>query len=273
MVAALFSETVSSYTSQAEGNLISREIALSPALAGMRIFGRPLIGFAAADDSYFAELKKPGVVGPHLLLPGEWLPRAKTVISIFFPFTEAVRSANRQDMSWPSETWLHGRIEGQSFVLETCKYIENLLRKEGYKTLIPALDSRFLGKDPAVMDKSTHAYYSSNWSERHAAYAAGLGTFGLSRGIITRAGVAGRFGSVITQAYVKPSIRPYTGIYDYCTHCGACAANCPAGAISLEKGKQHPPCSVFLDCTGVKHKPRYGCGKCQVKVPCESRIP
>jgi epoxyqueuosine reductase QueG len=273
MTVSFLEKAISSYVDQAEGNVITGEIALSPGLAGTRIFGQPLIGFAAAGDRYFAGLKKPGVVGPHLLLPAEWLQQAKTVISIFFPFTEEVRAANRRDTNWPSETWLHGRIEGQALILDLCTYIETLLRQEGYETLVPALDSRFLGRDPGVKDKSRQAYYSSNWSERHAAYAAGLGTFGLSRGIITRAGIAGRFGSLITQAYFEPSLRPYTGIYDYCTRCGACAARCPVKAISLEGGKRHPPCSEFLDRTLTKHKPRYGCGKCQTGVPCESRIP
>ncbi|MDR0388654.1 MAG: 4Fe-4S binding protein [Spirochaetaceae bacterium] len=277
MTAALLAQAIASYVNRAGGNVITQEQALSPDLAGLRLFDRPLIGFAGAGDSYFQELKKPGVVGPHLLLPGEWLPQAKTVISIFFPLTEAVRSANRRDMKRPSEAWLHGRIEGQSLILDTCKYIEEILQSEGYEALTPALDSRFLGWNPKVsdkiLDKSNQAYYSSNWSERHAAYASGLGTFGLSRGIITRAGMAGRFGSVITQAYFEPSVRPYTGVYDYCIHCGACAVNCPVKAISLEEGKRHPPCSEFLDGTKLKNTPHYGCGKCQVKVPCESGIP
>lgn len=49
--------------------------------------------------------------------------------------------------------------------------------------------------------------------------------------------------------------------------------NCPANAISIENGKNHIICSEFLDITMEKHKPRYGCGKCQIDVPCESRIP
>jgi epoxyqueuosine reductase QueG len=36
--------------------------------------------------------------------------------------------------------------------------------------------------------------FSSNWSERHAAYTAGLGTFGLCDGLITPLGKAMRVG-------------------------------------------------------------------------------
>lgn len=55
--------------------------------------------------------------------------------------------------------------------------------------------------------------------------------------------------------------------------CGACVKNCPVDAISLEEGKDHKICCDFLDITGKKFKPRYGCGKCQVSVPCQSSIP
>ncbi|MGB4438837.1 MAG: 4Fe-4S binding protein, partial [Sedimentibacter sp.] len=59
----------------------------------------------------------------------------------------------------------------------------------------------------------------------------------------------------------------------YCTMCGACANNCPVNAISIENGKDHKKCAAFLDLTAEKFKPRYGCGKCQVSVPCGRKIP
>ncbi len=55
--------------------------------------------------------------------------------------------------------------------------------------------------------------------------------------------------------------------------CRACIRNCPVDAISTENGKDHKKCTSFQDLTAEKFKPRYGCGKCQVGVPCESRIP
>ena len=62
-------------------------------------------------------------------------------------------------------------------------------------------------------------------------------------------------------------------ITDDCKGCTLCAKNCPVQAITLKKGKDHKSCSEFLDRTMEKFKPRSGCGKCQVGVPCESRIP
>ena len=139
---------------------------------------------------------------------------------------------------------------------------------------MPALDERFWAK-AGFNEGSPYSEvsFTSNWSERHVAFVCGLGTFGLSKGIITSKGVAGRFGSIITELYLSPQKREYENIYEYCSMCGACIKKCPVNAISIENGKDHIICSKFLDKTAEKYKPRYGCGKCQIGVPCESRIP
>ena len=268
-----FEKALREYIAASPLNFVQKEIALRPDLAGMQIFDDPLIGYASAEDSFFAEAKKPGIIGAHFMTPAEWLPGAKTVISLFLPFTAKVREANRQNMAWPADEWLHARIEGQAFQDKICQFAEDFLKKEGFSALAPMLDSRFKSGNPLAPDKSKQESYSSNWSERHIAYAAGLGTFGLSRGLISRKGVAGRYLSVITGASFEPDKRQYTGIYDYCINCGACVRNCPAKAISKEEGKMHYPCSQFVEATREKHRPRYGCGKCQVKVPCEFKAP
>ena len=56
-------------------------------------------------------------------------------------------------------------------------------------------------------------------------------------------------------------------------NCGACVARCPAKAVDPETGKDHDKCAGRLDWSGVAYAPRYGCGKCQTAVPCESRNP
>jgi len=213
------------------------------------------------------------------MAPEEWLPGAETAVSLFLPFTARVRDANRRDMAWPADEWLHARIEGQAFQVKICRFAEDLLKNEGFAALSPMVDPRLSSRSPSTNDKTRQDFYTTNWSERHAAYAAGLGTFGLSKGLITAKGVAGRFLSVITSARFPPTGRPYKGVYDYCVFCGACAANCPVGAISREAGKAHHPCSDFLDAVKAKlnevqqRATYYGCGKCQVGVPCEDRAP
>ena len=268
-----FEKIVREYIQQSPDNYVKKEKAIRPELEGMRMFDEPLTGYACAEDPYFTEAKKPGIIGAHFIAPTEWLAGAKTVVSFFLPFADHVREANRQNMSWPADEWLHARIEGQDFIVTICRFVQDLLNKKDFATLVPILDPRFSGASPIAKDNTEQDYYTSNWSERHVAYAAGLGTFGLSKGLISLKGVAGRYFSIITSAYFEPDARPYKGIYDYCIFCGACASNCPAGAISKEKGKLHPPCSKFVDSVKEKCAPRYGCGKCQVKVPCETKAP
>lgn len=256
------------------GNLISPEIAISGASVGLRMYDAPLIGYASADDPLFDALRNPEAIGPHFLLPRDWLPGAKTVLSIFLPFTQSVREGNRTDKREPGEGWLHARFEGQAFLLALSRAMQAHLAEAGHAAVLPALDPRFFSQSQtAKKPEITSLLFTSNWSERHIAYVCGLGTFGLSKGLITEKGVAGRLTSLITDLELPPTPRAYEGLYDYCTMCGKCVVNCPAEAISKEKGKEHPPCCAFLDGTIERYAPRYGCGKCQVSVPCEFRIP
>jgi Uncharacterized Fe-S protein len=229
-------------------------------LGNLPIFDPPLLGVAAADDPLFASLKTVEAVGPHHLSPTEWLPGARTVISYFLPFSAAVREANRQPGP-PATEWLYGRIEGEMVNDALRHFLVELLSAAGCPSLAPALDPRF-----AVVKRR------SNWSERHVAYIAGLGTFSLNCSLITARGAAGRVGSVVTGLALESTRRPYTGTHEYCTRCGACIRRCPPGAID-EAGKHHAPCADYLDETKLRYQPRYGCGKCQTGVPCEDRIP
>jgi epoxyqueuosine reductase QueG len=233
---------------------------LVPDLAMMRMYECPLIGVASAEDGLWNVLKQPDVVGPQHLSPTEWLEGAVSVISCFLPFTERVRSANRIE-GWPATEWLYGRYEGENFNRALRRFMEDMVQKAGGRALAPALDARF-----------AKANFRSNWSERHVAFIAGLGTFSLNRSLITSRGSAGRLASVVTDLALEPTPRPYTETEEYCTKCGACIRRCPPVAIDTG-GKNNAICFPFLQETLLRHKPRYGCGKCQTAVPCESQIP
>lgn len=268
-----------SFVENSEENIITNKMALSKAVVGMKIFEAPIFAFGTADDEYFKLLKEPSAIGKHFLLPREWLPQSKTVISFFLPFTETVKRGNSRDMLWPSEEWLHGRIEGQTFLNSLCLHLKSELIDAGYNSLVPSLDERFWANNrtgnasPYFYNNGENTLFTSNWSERHVAFVCGLGTFGLSKGFITLKGIAGRLGSIITELYLPPDKRKYKDIYEYCSMCGACVNNCPVNAISIDNGKNHIICSEFLNRTAEKYKPRFGCGKCQVRVPCENCIP
>lgn len=274
--------SITEYVNTCEENYISEETAIIHEAAGMKIYDSPLVGFSSATDPlYTEEFKKPGVIHPDYRAPQEWLPEAKTVISFFVPFSEGVRKSNRKRVDEPYEEglqqrcsvqWLHARVEGQAFLDHITDHIQKVLEDAGYKTVCPTTSGEFRIIEPFV----------SCWSERHAAYASGLGTFGLSRGLITEKGMSGRFGSVITDAEFISTERPYSSPFEYCTMCGACAKRCPAGAIDPARGvvlgKEQTICGPYLDGgflppQGRKQVVRYGCGKCQTAVPCESGIP
>ena len=261
-------------------NYIKNEIAISVKVEGMKIFDDPIFAFGDAGDKYFSRLKDPSIIGEHFMLPKEWFSQAKTVISFFLPFSELVKNSNKQEKLWPSEGWLHGRIEGQNLLNSMCLKLKKELIKQGYMCVVPSLTKKFWSRsgydsNHQLIDyhKQNLPIFTSNWSERHVAFVCGLGTFGLSKGLITKKGVAGRFGSVITDLYIEPTLRKYEHFFEYCSECGECIKQCPVNAISLEGGKNHFICSEFLDKIKVKYKPRYGCGKCQLNVPCENGIP
>lgn len=251
-------------------NLVAPKAALRPELANMPLFDGVLVGVAAADDSLFAEFQREGVVGPQMLVPVDWLPGAKSVVSLFFYNSDAVVKGNAAVPDAAADEWLHARVEGQQAMVAVAKHLVAFLQGEGDDVLVPLADPRFSVPRP----------FASTWSERHVAYACGLGTFGMSRGLITRRGMAGRFISLVTTAELTPTPRDYTGPFDWCIECGACARNCPVGAIDLSRGfaqaKDHLICAPFVQSTHATDSrgvDRYGCGKCQTGVPCATRRP
>ncbi len=264
------------FVGESELNRVPEAAALRPDLAGLRLCEAPILGFASARDPLFAELRRPGVIGPHFRPPAEWLPEAATVVSYFLPFSDRIIVSNRQVPDWPSLEWLHGRIEGQRLIDSLSVHLEELLRRAGHPAVAPAISPDFWSRSrPAGRrdDGELVPGFTSNWSERHVAHVAGLGTFGLAAGLITEKGTAGRLGSVVTALGLEPDPRPYARHDEYCSQCGACARRCFAGAITPGLGKDKAACSAATAPFKEKHKPYYGCGKCHVAVPCERGIP
>jgi epoxyqueuosine reductase QueG len=148
--------------------------------------------------------------------------------------------------------------------------IAKKIQDEGEGAVVPSLDPRML---TYAKPSGELPGYTSNWSERHVAYAAGLGTFSLSGGLITRRGTAGRFMSIITSLELSPTMRPYNELYEYCSDCGACITACPPKAISHGHLKNNSACGAWLDKIRELKAPYYGCGKCQCGMPCENGIP
>ncbi len=263
-----------------------------PAFGSTPIFEEPLVGFADGDDPIFTEYKT--IIAEFHLTPREALawhlaetlednpPELPTVsvVSLALPIARETRLSNRRETKGPSLRWNHTRWQGQDFITEMTRHVVSLLEELGQHAMAPELAPFF--KMRRLPDG-----LGSVWSLRHIAYAAGLGTFGLSDGFITPKGVALRCASVVTDLKIPPTPRPYPDHRANCLFyatgsCGRCIERCPGGAIS-EKGHDKNRCLVVLIdeqkpwIDGV-HGDGYigayaGCGLCQTKVPCESRIP
>lgn len=250
-----------------------------------KAFENPLVGFSAGDDSIYESYKE--YVGPFHWTPleifNQTFPGIKVaagqlaVISWVLPQTRATRADNRQQTTYPAERWARARIFGEEVNVKLRNRVVDVLQKAGHEAVAPMLA-------PAWERKLSDQYgFASTWSERHAAYAAGLGTFGLCDGLITPRGKAMRTGSVVARIHIPPTPRPYTNHQAYCLFyskgiCGKCIKRCPVGALS-ENGHDKVKCLQHLK-PGTEeyvkanyHFDGYGCGLCQVGVPCESGIP
>lgn len=189
---------------------IVRFVSESPAnrLPGSSVpyFDSPLTGFAAFSDPLFSSYKE--IIGTFHLTPAELFAgefgetlSAGTVISWILPITEAVRRSNRYNGDYPSKEWSQTRNFGELVNADLRRHLVVWLRQQGYRAVAPQLSSQW--QELAETRKGR----ASTWSERHAAYAAGLGTFSLNDGLITAKGIAHRCGSVITDLVMEPSER------------------------------------------------------------------
>lgn len=252
--------------------------------ANERAWAEPLVGFSSGADPLYDFYKED--IGSFFMTPVEWFtntfpgvavaPEELTVISWILPQTEATKAEHRQQKDMPTERWARARIFGEEANEKLRRHVAENLTEAGYPAVAPMLS-------PMWRRGTSEKYgYASSWSERHAAYAAGLGAFGLCDGLITPRGKAMRAGSVIARIDIPPSVRPYEDHNAYCLFyvkgtCGDCIRRCPAGAIS-EAGHDKAKCSEYLRGTRKYVESTfgfegYGCGLCQTGVPCESRIP
>lgn len=245
-------------------------VALSDEDTALQVLDAPLIGFAAADDPLFEQYRDPEAIGPEFRTPAGFMTEARSVVGLFFPFTEEVRNRVRRETELASPTWK--AAYGSNFTIVDA-FLDDLvsrLEKEGVRVVQPNRAPDFERKAVPTAD-GEDMHFSVSWSNRHAMYAAGLGTFGMHRHIITEKGCCGTTASFITDAELTPTKREYTGIYEWCIHCGKCSDRCPGGAIPKNGLRNLKKCSTH----GGTVREQFGgfCGKCLTAIPCEDRAP
>ena len=274
----LISDIITDYLYNSQDNILDLQ-------TNEKIWGEPLVGFTRGDNSLFQEFRNH--IGDDYLLPLDLMQKSYpdipfdardlTVISWILPVTSRTKAEHRLETRYPTEAWARTRISGEAVNMKIRQHLVQCLQQAGYLSVSPL-------HAPAYAVSFEHGYATcSLWSERHAAYACGLGTFGLCDGLITPVGKAMRCGSVITTLSVPASDSAYLSKNEYCPFmtdksCGLCMDRCPAGAIS-QSGHDKLKCATYLKTItepyllqmfGIEGN---ACGLCQTGVPCESGIP
>ncbi len=167
------------------------------------IWGPPLVGFADASHPYILALNK--IISPSHSLPGDVLDDAAVILAYYVPFTRALARTNSKSTSLASPEWALAYEQTNSMFSALNTHLTEYLNTLGYRASV--------SKETRTFDRQK---LISNWSHRHFAYAAGLGTFGLNNMLITKNG-----------------------------SCGICVRNCPVGALSVS-GYDQKKCYFLL---------------------------
>jgi epoxyqueuosine reductase QueG len=223
----------------------------------------PLIKFADAEDDLFYKLKT--VVSKSHVLPKDILDGAQTVIAFFIPFEREIVDSNiKGELS--SKKWALAYVETNQLISELNNHLKNILENEGHKSsIIPATHN--------FDEKSL----KSNWSHRHAAYIAGLGSFGINNMLITEKGCAGRIGTIISDIEVIASPRKAK---EYCLNkagykCRKCVDRCVNNSLKIDSFDRFKCYELLLknDNYHTNLPLTDVCGKCCVDLPCSLKIP
>lgn len=200
-----------------------------------------------------------------------------SVLCWILPQRMQTRMDNKEMMILPSERWGRVKYYGERFYRSMGNELVKFFEERGIPAVFPMEHPELVKTLP-----SEKYYLASNWSERHACYAAGLGTFGLCDGLITPYGKAHRCGSIIVNAKLPVTKREYSSFHEYCPFfingsCGMCIKRCPKDAIT-KSGHEKSICRQYLCGECAEFIKGFGfdeqaCGLCQTGVPCEDRIP
>lgn len=248
-----------------------------------RAWGEPLVGVARGDDPLFVEFRDS--IGPfywtppdvhRIAFPGSTAGASELAVIVYvLPQTEATRADQRACDTLPAHRWSLSRYYGEEINNRIRRDLSRALTDAGYPAVAPVELSSWSREESETFGMA------SRWSERHAAYAAGLGTFGHTDALITARGMAVRIGSVVARIDLPATPRPYTTRDQYCLGregCKGCINRCPAGAITPE-GHDKERCSAYIEEVTAPHAEEAvgvrapACGLCQTRVPCESGIP
>ncbi len=232
---------------------IEELIAAKVTSAAGEYFRAPLVGVADAKDPLFRTIRE--WAHPEHQLPEELLPGAQRVLVWFIPFAEWLVQENRR-AKFVAESWAKGYIAANQLIADIGADVKVFLAANGYTAAYAAATHNF-SEDTLV----------APWSHRHLAYVAGLGEFGLNRMLITSAGCAGRFGSLVTACPLPPdqrqALQPCHGKDGQ--GCRDCLSLCPTKALKEDGSFDRQRCWQWVQAVD-RYFPQLGtcdvCGKC-----------
>jgi epoxyqueuosine reductase QueG len=237
------------------------------------MYGEPIVGFADAEHPYILSLPK--LISPAHQLPKDVLPDARSIVVYYVPFTKELAKSNRAAGVLASPEWARTYEETNAMFGELNQTIIDFVAKNGGKAAVSPQAGTF-----------DQVKLISNWSQRHIAYAAGLGTFGINNMLITEKGCCGRCSTVVTnlELPVGQPMKEELCLYKKNGRCGACVRHCPGGALTTE-GYDRDKCYVICgknaevytefgssytteDGTAANSIGSEVCGKCITGSPC-----
>jgi len=222
------------------------------------VWREPLMAVADAFDPRFKELKSQ--VGPNHLFPQDLLAEARSVVCYFLPFASSIGRGNKPSEPC-SDQWALAYLETNRLIKDLNAHIEAELAQKGYRVAVTPATHNF--------DEKT---LLSNWSHRHIAVMAGLGTMGLNRMLITDQGCCGRLGSLVTDMPFTPTPPSEVSacLYFYNESCRRCIKNCPQGVLQENEFDRHKCYELLLQNAEIHKGIGFAdaCGKCVSHAPC-----
>ncbi len=219
------------------------------------IWEPPLARCADARDPLFARLKE--IVVPNHYLPEDYLPGARTVVSWFIPFKKAIADGNKEGFHC-SAAWAGAYLATNAMAVELNERLVEYIRAQGGRAAIPH-DTGMISREIIY----------SRWSQKHVAWIAGHGSFGLNNMLISDVGCVGRYYSIVTDLEAKPDSRVLEErcLYKKSGACGRCTRRCPTGALSVQAFDRRL-CLELCEKNEALYPGADICGKCVVGLPC-----
>lgn len=216
---------------------------------------KPVVKFAAAEDPKFLELRE--LVVPDHYVPTDYLKDAVTVLSYFLPFKREIPKTNVEGTEC-SKVWADCYLITNDMFIYINEHLVEKIREMGYEAAIPQNAGMISLEVP-----------KSRWSQRHVAYIAGQGTFGLNNMLISDKGSVGRYNSIVTTiaAEADPIPAEERCLYKKDGSCGLCVKRCMAGALTTDGFDRFKCLDMCLE-NERKYPGADVCGKCTVELPC-----